>query len=306
MPRLSTPRGRLSGFAAIIALSLLAAPAAWAHSTSLRLHLTHAPYSVRWHSDFGIKGLLENGSPGMEVSLQRSVLDGPFRHVETKSAASDDRVAFAIHNASRTSDYRLVYSDASGTKIRSKTKRVRVHAGVTLHVTKRNVFTGGRMALKGRVYPATPGRSVVVQQRVHGTWRNIASPSVGDGSYRVRWRPKHKGHRRVRVRFSGDPYNIRSKDHSRVNVYVKDPATWYGPGFYGHRTACGKTLTRHILGVANRHLPCGTQVSFMYHGNVVTVPVIDRGPYGGADWDLTRATARRLSFSGSAKVGTTR
>ena len=32
-------------------------------------------------------------------------------------------------------------------------------------------------------------------------------------------------------------------------------ATWFGPGFYGQKTACGQTLTPAVVGVANRTLP---------------------------------------------------
>src|SRR6266545_2545909 len=35
-------------------------------------------------------------------------------------------------------------------------------------------------------------------------------------------------------------------------------ASWYGPGFYGNRTACGQLYTPEILGVAHLTLPCGT------------------------------------------------
>ncbi len=38
--------------------------------------------------------------------------------------------------------------------------------------------------------------------------------------------------------------------------------SWYGPGFYGHRTACGVELTKTVIGVAHRTLPCGTKVTF--------------------------------------------
>ena len=70
-------------------------------------------------------------------------------------------------------------------------------------------------------------------------------------------------------------------------------ATWFGPGFYGHETACGQTLTPAVVGVANRTLPCGTLVKFTYKGHTATVPVIDRGPYAhnGAQWDLTSGAA---------------
>lgn len=64
--------------------------------------------------------------------------------------------------------------------------------------------------------------------------------------------------------------------------------SWYGPGFYGRRTACGKTYTTTIIGVAHRSLACGTKVEFRYAGKVVIATVIDRGPYvAGRLWDLS-------------------
>jgi rare lipoprotein A (peptidoglycan hydrolase) len=68
-------------------------------------------------------------------------------------------------------------------------------------------------------------------------------------------------------------------------------ASWYGPGFYGNRTACGQTYSPEIVGVAHRTLPCGTLVTVSYGGRSVTVPVIDRGPYiAGRALDLSNAT----------------
>jgi len=74
-------------------------------------------------------------------------------------------------------------------------------------------------------------------------------------------------------------------------------ATFYGPGLYGNRTACGQALSPDLVGVASRSLPCGTNVEFEWHGRTVTAPVVDRGPYGSTSiqWDLTEATCRRLS-----------
>ncbi len=80
-------------------------------------------------------------------------------------------------------------------------------------------------------------------------------------------------------------------------------ATWYGPGFYGRRTACGRKLKRNTLGVAHKTLRCGTKVTFYRRGRFVTVPVIDRGPYvRGVSWDLTEATARKLATLTTARV----
>lgn len=79
--------------------------------------------------------------------------------------------------------------------------------------------------------------------------------------------------------------------------------TWYGPGFYGNRTACGQTLTYGTVGVAHRRLPCGTKVTFRLGGRSLVTEVIDRGPFvRGIMWDLTGAAARSLGFSGSGPI----
>jgi rare lipoprotein A (peptidoglycan hydrolase) len=80
-------------------------------------------------------------------------------------------------------------------------------------------------------------------------------------------------------------------------------ASWYGPGLYGNKTACGQTLRATTIGVAHRNLPCGTMVKFVYGGHAVVAPVIDRGPYvKGRAWDLTAATSEALEFEGVGRV----
>jgi hypothetical protein len=87
---------------------------------------------------------------------------------------------------------------------------------------------------------------------------------------------------------------------SRMSVRV---ATWYGPGLYGRRTACGQRLRRSTLGVAHKSLPCGTLVTLYHHGHLTTVPVVDRGPrVRGVSWDLTAATARSLGFRRTGSI----
>ena len=73
--------------------------------------------------------------------------------------------------------------------------------------------------------------------------------------------------------------------------------SWYGPGFYGKRTACGLAMTQSLIGVAHRSLPCGAKVTFKNpaNGRVVTARVVDRGPYvSGRQWDLTGGLCRAL------------
>jgi rare lipoprotein A (peptidoglycan hydrolase) len=84
-----------------------------------------------------------------------------------------------------------------------------------------------------------------------------------------------------------------------VPIWKYDPnVSFYGPGFYGRRTACGHAYTTTIMGVAHRTLPCGTRVTFRNpaNGRTITVPVIDRGPYvAGRQWDLSGAACRALN-----------
>lgn len=88
-----------------------------------------------------------------------------------------------------------------------------------------------------------------------------------------------------------------------VHSMRRSVATWYGPGFWGETTACGRTLRHRTMGVAHRRLPCGTKVVVGYHGRFVRTHVIDRGPYAnGADWDLTEKTARRLNFTYTDRI----
>jgi rare lipoprotein A (peptidoglycan hydrolase) len=72
---------------------------------------------------------------------------------------------------------------------------------------------------------------------------------------------------------------------------------------YGLPVACGGVLRVAELGVANKTLPCGTEVIFRYGSRAVRVPVIDRGPYiPGREWDLTGATAEALRFPGLGPI----
>ena len=80
-------------------------------------------------------------------------------------------------------------------------------------------------------------------------------------------------------------------------------ASWYGPGLWGNKTACGQTLRPQTMGVAHKKLPCGTTVKFVYHGKAVITQVIDRGPYiQGRAWDFTKAVSDALGFEGVGRV----
>lgn len=127
------------------------------------------------------------------------------------------------------------------------------------------------------------------------------------GDFNFRWKPKKAGRWSIRIEPSvSAAATVSSTQVSQgaLSVYRKQKATWYGPGWYGSRTACGKKLTRRTLGVAHRTLPCGTRVEFYLRGKRITVPVIDRGPFvRGVTWDLTLAAMKKLGSSSTELVG---
>jgi rare lipoprotein A len=80
-------------------------------------------------------------------------------------------------------------------------------------------------------------------------------------------------------------------------------ASWFGPGLYGNRTACGFTLGHRTRGIAHRSLPCGKRVPVYHNGRIAIFPVIDRGPYTrGIALDLTAAAARKLGMRSTTAV----
>ncbi len=82
-------------------------------------------------------------------------------------------------------------------------------------------------------------------------------------------------------------------------------ASWYGPGFWGHRTASGERLNAGAFTAAHRFFPFGTRVLVTSRrtGRSVVVRINDRGPFArGRIIDLSSASARALGMSGTEAV----
>lgn len=76
-------------------------------------------------------------------------------------------------------------------------------------------------------------------------------------------------------------------------------ASWYGPGFYGLRTASGEVFKQSGLTAAHRSLPFGTKVlvSNLKNGRYVWVIINDRGPYvKDRIIDLSRKAAEKIDL----------
>ena len=77
--------------------------------------------------------------------------------------------------------------------------------------------------------------------------------------------------------------------------------SWYGPGFYGNKTANGETYTGDEMTAAHKTLPFGTLVRVTWKGRSIVVRINDRGPFiPGRVLDLSRAAAQALGMSGVA------
>lgn len=176
----------------------------------------------------------------------------------------------------------------------SQTERVRVQAA--LHVEPRTIddLGGHSIQVWGKLQPVSRGLHVRLQQRNSGAWQNVAWDRTGrSGKFYLRYTP-HSGQERLRVHFVGDPSNAPvNAPAGKVIVFTQSEASWYDDA---GNTACGFHAT---YGVANLSLPCGSKVTFDYHGHSVTATVDDRGPYvSGREWDLNQNTAAALGFSG--------
>jgi hypothetical protein len=126
---------------------------------------------------------------------------------------------------------------------------------------------------------------------------------------RERAERQHEAERRARAaerRERAAERRERDRDRrpaSRGAWNVAPVVTWYGPGFYGNRTACGQRYTKSIIGVAHKTLPCGTLVQFSWHGITATAPVIDRGPYGPPGYEFDFSARLSCDIFGSGGKG---
>ena len=84
-------------------------------------------------------------------------------------------------------------------------------------------------------------------------------------------------------------------------------ASWYGPGFFGNRTANGEVFKPGTMTAAHRTLPFGTQVKVtnLRNGRETIVRINDRGPFSGQRViDIAHGAAHHLGLvsSGIAQV----
>lgn len=168
---------------------------------------------------------------------------------------------------------------------------------------------GGALRVAGALPNVAPGQQVAVQRldRKAGWTTETTATVAPGGTFETTISPRRLGRTVLRAVPAAGPAEAQAAAASPqrpLTVLRPAQATWYGPGLYGRRTACGQRMTKKLLGVAHKTLPCGTKVDLLHEGRTITVPVVDRGPFReGTSWDLTAATARRLGFRETGVIG---
>ena len=88
---------------------------------------------------------------------------------------------------------------------------------------------------------------------------------------------------------------------------ITGEASWYGPGFYGNRTANGEVYRPGTMTAAHRTLPFGTKVRVtnLWNGRTAVIRINDRGPFVHhrvIDLGHGAASSLGLTASGIAQV----
>jgi rare lipoprotein A len=103
------------------------------------------------------------------------------------------------------------------------------------------------------------------------------------------------------------PVRLASASSGQVAKVIEGTASWYGPGFFGNRTANGEVFRPGTLTAAHRTLPFGTmvRVTNLNNGRSTVVRINDRGPFvGNRVIDLGHGAAQQVGLvsSGLAPV----
>jgi peptidoglycan lytic transglycosylase len=86
---------------------------------------------------------------------------------------------------------------------------------------------------------------------------------------------------------------------------IKAKASWYGPGFEGHKTTSGQPYNPHKLTAASTKLPIGStaEVKNLKNGREVKVKINDCGPdVAGRKVDLSSRAANDLKMKQAGVV----
>ena len=290
--------------------ALILAPASSAQTEAQSAQIRSSKAAVRIGNRIVLRGQFAD-APNARVQIQRRPT-GKKRWVNAARTKAGPAGAYRVRLRPRgTARWRarvapteLASSDSAADgapgALATNAARVKVRSRTRARISRRHISIGGKTRVRGRVRPG--GRRKVT---VRGGGRSVSARTRPNGKFSVRWPAgSNTGRYKLRVRAGANRRAIASSSKAgKLTVYRPAHASYYGPGFYGGRTACGQTLTTSTQGVAHKTLPCGTKLRLRYGGRTVTARVIDRGPYAaGRELDLTYATKRRLGFGSTGTV----
>jgi rare lipoprotein A (peptidoglycan hydrolase) len=166
---------------------------------------------------------------------------------------------------------------------------------------------GQTVKFSGNIPSAKSGDTIEIQKLDAKLGWGIVTTTTASagGNFTAQWIPTKAEKMQVRAVPTNASVRAASAIPTKtISVYKSFAATWFGPGFFGNRTGCGKKMTRKLIGVAHKTLKCGTKVEIYYKGRTIVAPVVDRGPFRkGTAYDLTYAAAKKLKFNQSDSVG---
>ena len=311
MRRFRIRRRRALAIALVPATALtIASTALSAVSEERQAAIDPAKSSVRFGERVTLRGEFPS-APDAEVSVEfRGARSGAYRRVATVRTDASSRWTATVKPRGtgmwrarlaasyRTADSGDPLADPAAVDSESDARRVSVKS-VTRAKAKSYAIAGRSLRVGGKVKPGGT-RQVVV--KVGG--QRTATRTNRRGRFSVNRKAGSAGTRKVKVRAGGNADAKGSRDSAgKVTVYRYAQASYYGPGFYGNRTACGQTLTTSTIGVAHKTMPCGTKLKLRHGKRTVTARVIDRGPYhGNREFDLTSATREKLGFGSTGRI----
>jgi len=270
---------------------------------------------IRYGDPVELRGRVADANGARVSLLYRPVQTGRWQEVDTDTTDAHGRFRLSADALRRTGEARVVLgretarAGAAGEAIpperSSDPELVRILPRLRVSGEGLAVRAGRTASVRGRLHPGGEGRELALQRDDGNGWDTVDTATTREGGrYTLRYQRREPGAVPVRVVFSGDEANSPTTKAAGFMAFQhRVQASWYGPGFYGRRTACGRTMSPGIEGVAHKRLPCGTRVTLRHRDETVTVPVIDRGPYAGhRELDLTYATKRDLGFGSTGRV----
>jgi rare lipoprotein A len=297
--------GALTVAIGIPAIALAAGTSQAQSATMMNISRTHLGYGDL----VVVSGTDSTGAAGQRVVLEFAPSGGAWKELASTSSGTGGsfRLRARLYRsgllrvAAPTTATTAAALTSAGTSATdpSTSQPVSVRGKLLVGSDPRNVLGGGPVTITGRLLPGIAGRRVELMAFSNGAWRGVAAAHTRyHGRFTLRSVAGGLGSEHLRVRFAGDSTSARtSAAAGLLTVFQQTVASWYNDG---GSTACGFHAG---FGVANKTLPCGTKVTFMYGGRTVTAVVDDRGPFvAGRTWDLNQNTAAALGVGGVASV----